>query len=308
MSAGMAVGDAVTATRTFTQDDFDRFAALTGDDNPIHVDPAFAAQTEFGRPVAHGMFLFSQLWGLITTRFPTPHSIELSAVNLVFPAPTFADEEVTLRAEVVEALAGNWTFAVTVSRPDHMAGLEGAIVTFAPYAARWTPLSWDWETEERTPFSGLRIGQRAELAHTFAADEVADYLRLSADGRRSRSLDADTATGGLEGSSLPAPLLGGLFSRLLGTQLPGRGTNWLKQFLSFPGPAGSVGEPLTAAVEVMRLRPEKDLVDLRTTCTNSAGELICDGRALVLVRDLEATEMQQPQRAADAPAEEVVDP
>jgi len=34
--------------------DFDRFARLTGDDNPIHCDPVFAATTHFGATVAHG--------------------------------------------------------------------------------------------------------------------------------------------------------------------------------------------------------------------------------------------------------------
>ena len=45
----------------FTQRQFDEYARLSGDDNPIHVDAAFAAGTRFGRTVAHGMFLFSVL-------------------------------------------------------------------------------------------------------------------------------------------------------------------------------------------------------------------------------------------------------
>jgi acyl dehydratase len=79
--------------------------------------------------------------------------------------------------------------------------------------------------------------------------------------------------------------LGGLFSFLLGTRLPGRGTNWLKQRLVFPRPAYP-GQEITARVEITRLRPEKELVNLRTTCTNPQGEIICDGEALVLVKDL----------------------
>ena len=75
-----------------------------------------------------------------------------------------------------------------------------------------------------------------------------------------------------------------MFSDLLGTKLPGRGTNWLKQSLRFPAPAFP-GEPITATVEIIRLRPDKDLVNLRTVCANAAG-VVCEGEALVLVKDL----------------------
>jgi acyl dehydratase len=85
---------------------------------------------------------------------------------------------------------------------------------------------------------------------------------------------------------VPGGLLGGLFSFLLGTRLPGRGTNWLKQRLVFPAPCYA-GQEVTARVEIVRLRPEKDLVNLRTACTVPGGQVVCEGEALVLVKDLE---------------------
>jgi 3-hydroxybutyryl-CoA dehydratase len=89
----------------------------------------------------------------------------------------------------------------------------------------------------------------------------------------------------------PVPLLAGMISDLLGTRLPGRGTNWLKQQLSYPAVA-AVGEGVTAVVTITRLRPEKDLVNLRTTCTNQVGTVVCEGEALVYVRDLETSESE----------------
>jgi acyl dehydratase len=80
--------------------------------------------------------------------------------------------------------------------------------------------------------------------------------------------------------------LGGLFSFLLGTRLPGRGTNYLKQRLVFSAPAYA-GQDLEALVEIVRLRPEKQLVNLRTMCQNPAGDPVCWGEALVLVTDVE---------------------
>jgi 3-hydroxybutyryl-CoA dehydratase len=88
----------IRARRVFTQSDFDRFAALSGDDNPIHVDPAFSAETRFGRTVAHGMLLYSALWALICDRFP---GAVQETQELMFPAPTYADEPVRLEVDVV---------------------------------------------------------------------------------------------------------------------------------------------------------------------------------------------------------------
>jgi 3-hydroxybutyryl-CoA dehydratase len=127
---------------------------------------------------------------------------------------------------------------------------------------------------------GLALGQLATARRSFSAGDVAAY----------RSLTGDAGLGfGPAGSTevVPGPLLGGMISALLGTQLPGRGTNWLKQTFTFPRPA-RVGELITARVEITRLRPEKALVNLRTTCTNPSGDLVCQGEALVLVADLQA--------------------
>lgn len=91
-------GTVFTAERSFTQAEFDLFAEISGDDNPIHVDPAFSAETRFGRTVAHGMLLYTALRGLLERHFPGARQIEQS---LMFPAPTFAGEAVRLEAEVL---------------------------------------------------------------------------------------------------------------------------------------------------------------------------------------------------------------
>lgn len=81
------------ATRdwTPTQADFDAFATLSGDDNPIHTDPAFAAATRFGRTVSHGMLIKAQLWAMLRGLGLAPAQLALT-----FPAPAFADEGLRL--------------------------------------------------------------------------------------------------------------------------------------------------------------------------------------------------------------------
>lgn len=75
--------------RTLHQAEFDAFAKLSGDDNPIHVNTDFAARTRFGRPVAHGAFLFSILRGILDELAPGARQIEQA---MKFPAPTFAGD------------------------------------------------------------------------------------------------------------------------------------------------------------------------------------------------------------------------
>ena len=82
--------DRVELRRTLTQEEFDRFAALSGDDNPIHVDPAYAARTRFGRTVSHGILLVSVLRGVAETLV---QGARLVRHEVRFPAPTFADEQ-----------------------------------------------------------------------------------------------------------------------------------------------------------------------------------------------------------------------
>jgi acyl dehydratase len=89
------------------------------------------------------------------------------------------------------------------------------------------------------------------------------------------------------GGQVPEPLIGGLFSYLLGVKLPGLGTHYLKQETRYES-AAAIGEALTARVEITRLRPDKQLIDLATTCRRADGSQIASGRALVYVGDLMA--------------------
>jgi len=121
----------------------------------------------------------------------------------------------------------------------------------------------------------LALGQSAEVTRSFSAADVEDYVALG--GHRPA------------GDALPEPLVNALFSCLLGARLPGQGTNYLKQENDFVESA-KVGDQLHARVEITRLRPEKHLVDLLTTCVTADGRRVCEGRALVYVADVKNTE------------------
>jgi acyl dehydratase len=81
--------------RTMAQVDFDEFAALSGDANPIHIDAEFAASTAFEKPVAHGAFLCSILRGLIADLVPDGRQIWQ---NVMFPNPAPVGETLVFAA------------------------------------------------------------------------------------------------------------------------------------------------------------------------------------------------------------------
>ncbi|SOE16540.1 acyl dehydratase [Hoeflea halophila] len=78
---------------TPTQTEFDLFAQISGDDNPIHVDPEFSARTAFGRTVSHGMLIYTRLWGLLIAAHP---EISQTGQSMMFPNPCYTGEPVQL--------------------------------------------------------------------------------------------------------------------------------------------------------------------------------------------------------------------
>ena len=117
----------------------------------------------------------------------------------------------------------------------------------------------------------MNIGDSAEVTRTFCQKDLEEYSILSGHDVTS--------------PQVPEPLIGALFSYLLGVKLPGLGTNYLKQETRFQT-GSKVGEALRARVEITRLRPDKHLVDLATTCRSADGKTVASGRALVYVGDL----------------------
>lgn len=118
----------------------------------------------------------------------------------------------------------------------------------------------------------MRVGEFVENTRTFNAEDLREYHDLCGHMANDRAV--------------PEPLIGALFSYLLGVKLPGVGTMYLKQETRFMEDA-LVEEQLTARVEITRLRPDKQLADLSTTCIGQDGRLVASGRALVYIGDVD---------------------
>jgi acyl dehydratase len=133
----IAVGQRATRSLTLTAEHVRTFAELTGDYNPLHFDPAFAAGTKFGRLVVQGGLTTGLLHALVAMDLPGPGTVFLSQ-NWQFTAPVFIGDTITAAAEVlsVHATKPVTHLKMAVTRQTGETVLEGEAwcYTFSPEA------------------------------------------------------------------------------------------------------------------------------------------------------------------------------
>ncbi len=97
------VGDQAEKTLNITEEMVMKFADITGDHNPIHIDKEFAKKTVFRKPVVHGAFQASLISGLLAEELPGRGSIYASQ-TLTFLSPLFVGETLTIQLKVKEKI------------------------------------------------------------------------------------------------------------------------------------------------------------------------------------------------------------
>ncbi|EED35128.1 MaoC domain protein dehydratase [Luminiphilus syltensis NOR5-1B] len=95
----IAEGDSASFSRLVTDREIKLFAAVSGDHNPVHLDPEYAAGTQFGECIAHGMLTGAFISAAIATELPGPGTIYLGQ-TLQFKAPVFLGDTLTVNLEV----------------------------------------------------------------------------------------------------------------------------------------------------------------------------------------------------------------
>ena len=248
----------------FTQSQFDEYARISGDDNPIYVDADFAAGTRFGRTVAHGMLLFSSLQAALARRWDGP--LRLRSQELVFLAPTFtgdplllgfdSDDGTTINESITDSAGIETTVAIATLGPPDEAPPAGINIVASD------------------PYRGLAAGMMASRTRRFTADDVAEFVHLTRDPN---PLFAGSAP------EVPPGLLAGMETWVLGVDLPGRGTNWLEQRFAYHHPV-PVPADVTCTVTITRVRSEKGLINLATRSVVD-DRTVVSGQALVLATD-----------------------
>ncbi len=100
----LSVGDSASLSKSFSQDDIDAFARISGDDNPAHVDAAWADASPFGGRVAHGILTSGLISAVLGTQLPGPGSIYMSQ-TLKWLAPVRPGDALTATVTVKEIVA-----------------------------------------------------------------------------------------------------------------------------------------------------------------------------------------------------------
>lgn len=95
------VGQKDSLQKTFTDEDVRKFADITTDVNPIHLDEEYAKTSIFGRRIAHGILVSGLISAVIANVLPGPGSIYMGQ-ELRFTGPVFLGDTITAEVEVAE--------------------------------------------------------------------------------------------------------------------------------------------------------------------------------------------------------------
>ncbi len=129
----LSVGMSASRTHRVTSEDIELFARVSGDTNPVHLDADYAATTQFGKRIAHGMFSVSIISAILGNDLPGHGTIYLGQ-DVKFKAPVYLDDEVTVTVECVKYREDKRiaTFKTTATNQDGKLLLEGEAVVIAP--------------------------------------------------------------------------------------------------------------------------------------------------------------------------------
>jgi acyl dehydratase len=97
----IVLGEKISYSRTFTEEEVQKFAEATGDFNPIHFDPEYAANSFFGARVVHGSLTTSLASAALGTRLPGLGTIAYE-IHCRFRQAVYLGDTVTVTAEVIE--------------------------------------------------------------------------------------------------------------------------------------------------------------------------------------------------------------
>lgn len=100
----LSVGDRITFSKTFSDEDVAAFADISGDTNRLHLEDDFAEQSRFGDRIVHGT-LVSGLISAALARLPGL-TIYLSQ-DMTFLAPAYIGDRLTATIEIVDDLEDN---------------------------------------------------------------------------------------------------------------------------------------------------------------------------------------------------------
>ncbi len=128
----LSLGQTAEIAHTVTDADIRAFSEVSGDNNPVHLDEAYAAGTPFKTRIAHGMLSAGYISAILGTRLPGPGAIYISQ-TMNFRRPVRIGDEVRTRATVsaIDPEKARVTLA-TVCEVAGKSVVEGEAVVMVP--------------------------------------------------------------------------------------------------------------------------------------------------------------------------------
>jgi 3-hydroxybutyryl-CoA dehydratase len=126
----------------------------------------------------------------------------------------------------------------------------------------------------------LHLGDTAEFSKTISESDIYLYAGITGDFNPAHINETYASKTFFKTRIAHGMLLGGFISAILGNQLPGNGTIYIRQEMNFLSPV-RIGDTIVARAEVIEILPDKNRVRLKTTCVNQEGTLVLEGEALV---------------------------
>jgi 3-hydroxybutyryl-CoA dehydratase len=128
-------------------------------------------------------------------------------------------------------------------------------------------------------YDELRVGEAAQFSKTISESDVYLYAGITGDFNPAHINETYARNTYFKTRIAHGMLVAGLISAVIGTRLPGPGTVYVNQTLTFLAPV-QIGDTITATVEVLEKLAKKK-IRMKTVCTNQDGKRVLDGEALV---------------------------
>ena len=126
--SNLGVGETLPAVeKVITQEQISRYAGVSGDRNPLHLDAEFASTAQFGGIVAHGMLILAFISEMLTLAFGRSW-LESGKLKVRLRAPAYPGDTVRTRGEVVKEKLGpghrslECSVGITNSRGEELIG------------------------------------------------------------------------------------------------------------------------------------------------------------------------------------------
>lgn len=150
------------------------------------------------------------------------------------------------------------------------------------------------------------VGQMTEFEKVISDEDVQKFAEVTGD-HNPLHLDEEFAKNTIFGGRIAHGMIGaGIISGGLAMHLPGTGTTYLGQDLSFKRPV-RIGERVKVQLEIVEITPKKkfDIAKIATHCRNEAGEVVIEGTATVILPETDEKLPEQEVKQALAEVEKL---